>query len=181
MESDNLLLERVKRGDQIAFRKIFDRYKQRIYAFASRYLERHDDRMDAVQLTFVKLWETRDRIRLDLSFSNYLFTIVKNSIFHDKQKQVNHRAYLDYFKEHNKNIGFSTEETVLFNEANDKLTKAIDHLPMQRQKIFVMRWKRGLSYKEIAEQLELSVKTVETHLRLATRQLREEMSDFYDN
>lgn len=177
-DSDIIILEKVKRGDRKAFKQLFDKFKHRVYAFASRYLENHDDRLDAVQLTFVKLWETRDRIRLDLSFSNYLFTIVKNSIFHDKQKQVNHRAYLDYLKDHNRNMGFTTEETVLFNEANDKLSKAIDQLSLQRQKIFIMRWKRGLSYKEIAEQLNLSVKTVETHLRLATRQLREEMADF---
>lgn len=175
--SDNILLLRLRDGDSEAFSRVWDKYKHRVYSFASRYLDSHEDRLDAVQLTFVKLWETRERIRTDLSFNNYIYTIVKNTIFHDKQKKVNHRAYLEYLKEFKQSTQ-NTEETVLFDDCNEHFRTAVSHLAKQRRKIFLLRWERGLSYKEIAERLELSVKTVETHLRLATRQLKEEMSDF---
>ncbi len=175
--SDIILLQRLKEGDREAFKMVFDKYKHRVYSFASRYLQNHDDRLDAVQLTFVKIWETHERIRTDLSFNNYVFTIVKNTIFHDKQKQLNHKAYLgslDAFSQ----VTLDTEETVLYDDCSQRFKVAINNLAKQRRNIFLLRWERGLSYKEIADRLSLSVKTVETHLRLASRQLKEEMSDF---
>lgn len=177
-EPDNILIQRIKNDDREAFREIYDRYKYRVFSFAGRYLNDKSDIEEIIQEVFVKLWKTRSRIKQDLPLYNYLFTITRNTILHKKQKQVNEKKYLEYLKTYYSISTLSTQNDIQFKETSEKVNSAINKLPAKRREIFLLNRNEGLTYREIADKLELSIKTVESHMRLALQDLRKELEEY---
>jgi RNA polymerase sigma-70 factor (ECF subfamily) len=177
-EPDSILIKRIKESDREAFREIYDRYKYRVFSFAGRYLNDKSEIEEIIQEIFVKLWKTRLRIKEDLPLHNYLFTITRNTILHKKQKQINEQKYLDYARVYYSMQYFHTQEEVEFNELSKIIEDSIARLPKKRREIFLMNRNDGLTYKEIAQELDLSLKTVEAHIRLALQDLRRMLEEF---
>lgn len=177
-EPDSILIRRIKSDDHEAFREIYDRYKYRVFSFAGRYLNDKSDIEEIIQEIFVKLWKTRSRIKEDLPLYNYLFTITRNTILHKKQKQINEKKYLEYLKIYYSITTLSTQNEVQFKEAREKVDMAIRNLPPKRREIFLLNRNEGLTYREIAEKLNLSIKTVEAHIRLALQDLRKDLEEY---
>ena len=175
---ETILIKRIKKDDKEAFRDIYNLYKVRVFSFASRYLSNETDIEEIIQEVFTKLWITRKRIKEEYPLHNYLFTITKNTILHKKQKQVNEQKYLEYLRVFYTISSLSTQKKVEFNEVSEKVDQAIDSLPEKRRQIFLLNRNDGLTYKEIAEKLELSIKTVEAHMRLALQDLRRELKGY---
>jgi RNA polymerase sigma-70 factor (ECF subfamily) len=177
-EPDSILIRRIKNDDRDAFREIYDRYKYRVFSFAGRYLNNKSDIEEAIQEIFVKLWKTRNRIKEDLPLHNYLFTITRNTILHKKQKIVNQKKYMEYARIYYTTQYLHTQEEVEFNELNKILEESISKIPPKRREIFLLNRNEGLTYKEIAEKLNLSIKTVEAHIRLALQDLRKMLEEY---
>ncbi len=175
---DNILVRRLKDGDEIAFKEIYQRYKEKVYFFALRYVKNEAEASEILQQVFVKLWDSRHKIRRDKQLINYLFTITKNTLFHDLEKQKTRQAYIEYLKIYASAQSFATDEQILFDECRNALKEAIRELPAKRRQIFLSRKDHGMTYKAIAEQFHISIKTVETHISLATKSLREKMEEF---
>lgn len=173
-----ILIRRVREGDKQAFREIYDLYRYRVYSFASRYLSNDSAIEEVIQEIFVKLWETRARIREDLPFHNYLFTITRNTILHGRQKEMNRQKYMEYHRIYISMKSLSTQNTIEYNEVNKILNAAVGKLPPKRQQIFLLNREEGLSYKMIAGKLGISLKTVEAHMRLALQDLRADLEEF---
>lgn len=177
-EQESILIARLKEDDKEAFREIFDRYKARVYSFAARYLDNHSEIEEILQEVFVKLWYSRQRIREDLLLCNYLFTITKNTILHKKQKELNRQKYLNYLRVYYSVQTLGTEDEIQHSELQTLLDTAIDKLPPKRKEIYLLKKNDGLTYKEIASKLNLSVKTVESHMRLCFKNLRDALADY---
>jgi RNA polymerase sigma-70 factor, ECF subfamily len=166
------LLIRLIEGDSLAFEKIYYSYVERVYYFALRYLRNSADAEEMVQEVFAKIWESRKNINTELSFSGYLLTTTKNTIFNDHRKKVNHQAYCSYIIAYLQKSMQSVEDEVIYNDLMDLLNKTINELPPKRQEIFKMSRYQGMPYKEIAKKLAISEKTIETHIRLALRDIK---------
>jgi RNA polymerase sigma-70 factor, ECF subfamily len=171
-QEERELLLRLIEGDGIAFEKIYYLYVERVYYFALRYLRSAADAEEMVQEVFTKIWESRKNINVDLSFSGYLLTTTKNTIFNDHRKNVNHQAYCNYIITYLQKSMQSVEDELIYNDLMDLLNKTISELPPKRKEIFKMSRYQGMPYKEISKKLSISEKTIETHIRLALRDIK---------
>lgn len=169
---DRSLVLRLKSGDNDAFEKLFQKYHKKIFFFALRYNNSKEDAEGVVQDVFIKIWNERKTLKEDLSFNSYVFTITKNHLFNINRKKLNEKAYKEYFIHHFTKADNKPEQDIIYLDLKSKLDAVIDGLPTQRKKIFIMSRRQGLSNKEIAEELDLSVRTVEVHISLALKTIK---------
>lgn len=171
-QEEKELLIRLIEGDGQAFESIYYIYVERVYYFAYRYLSNQSDTEEIVQEVFTKIWENRKGINVDLSFSGYLLTTTRNTIFNEHRKKVNHKAYCTNIIHYMQNSMHNVEKEIHYRDLIEVVDKAISGLPARRQEIFRLGRVQGYSHKEIAEKLSISEKTIETHMRLALRDIK---------
>lgn len=169
------IVSRIIDGDQKAFAELYDIYSEKLYYFALKFLRSKEDAENITQEVFVKVWETRNRLDPDYSVSAYLFTIARNTIFNLHRKRVNEKAYLEHLGNHIDFTHSKLEHDIVLKDLQGHVDKIIDDLPAQRKKVFELSRKDGLSHKEISQQLNISEKTIETHIRLALKDIRKFM------
>ena len=169
---DPALLNLLKNGDHRAFEQLFERYAQKVFVFSLTYLKDENEAQEVVQEVFLKIWLNRTNLKTDTSFQSYLFTIAFNLI----RKSFNRKARNDQYMlevidtldagqdvvDYETNYGLITE----------KLEQFIGKMPEKRKKIFILRKKQGRSVREIAEEMGISVKTVENQITEAMKYLK---------
>ena len=170
------LIKRIIKGDCSSFEKIYNIYSDRLFYFAQTYLGSKEASEETVQDIFVKIWEIRKDLDPEKSFSSFLFTITKNSIFNKLKKRKHEKAYAEHLRNHLETTYNKTEIDVYLNETKQIIDNVVSSMPPQRQKIFILSRENGLSYKEIAEQLNIGEKTIETHIRLALKNVRKALT-----
>lgn len=159
------------------FEEFFKRHYVNFCLLAYRYLNDRDMAEEVVQDVFVKIWEKRSFIEVKGSLTAYFNMAIKNTCLnylkHKRVEVVFTQNYLQQQKD---------EVSPLDNidELTEKIKQAIEKLPPQRKKIFLMSRYDGLKYYEIANTLNLSVKTVEAQMGLALKQLREQLREYLE-
>ncbi|MGQ1787881.1 MULTISPECIES: RNA polymerase sigma-70 factor [unclassified Saccharicrinis] len=168
--NDQLLFAQVKKGDEKAFEQIFRRYYVGLTAFAKTFVHDIDMSESVVQNVFVKLWEKRKQYEIT-SLKSYLMIAVRNSC-HNEIKRVQHERDFKKAVQSEEAI-----ETVNYPDsgAMERIAQTIERLPEQRKRIFKLNRLEGLKYREIAEKLNISPKTVETQMGKALKFLRENL------
>ena len=173
---ERTLINKVKQGDIIAYETLFHNYYSYLCAFATKVILNPEAAEEIVQDFFVKLWENRTDITIDTSVKNYLFRSVKNRclnhIKHEKVKLQHTENVLKNTQNHQTNHQFY--EVYLA----DEIERSIEELPAKRREIFRLSRQEGLKYREIAERMNLSVKTVEAQMGLAIKYLREKLKKY---
>ena len=169
---DPEIIDRLKQGDDTAFETLYYKYIDKVYYFALRYLRTKEDAEGLTQDIFIKIWENRFSLKPGLSLNSYIFTIAKNTIFNKNRKKINEKAYVEYLKNHLDEVYDKTENDIILNEVKNLIDDAVNQLPAKRKQIFKLSRFEGLSYKEISMKLKLSERTVETHIRLALKTVR---------
>ena len=174
--SDAEFVRDLKKGDVIAFEKLFYKYGSKLLYFAKGYLESEEDAKGMVQDVFLKIWENRVNLKEDQSFSAYLFTITYNFIrMYYRKKYREERKIREY--QYASNDVFEIESEIEFDDLSAIIDRAIDQLPDKRQLIFKLSRKEGLTNEEIAKKLNISKKTVENQITHAIKFLREQIRD----
>lgn len=140
-------------------------------------LKNKEDARDIVQETFLRVWQKREELSEDKSFKSFLFTITYNIIIDQLRKKLNDKKYLEFLERNYKFEGNSVENIADFNILDKQIQGIIDELPHRRKEIFNLSRRKNLSHKEIAENLNITVKTVETQLNLAVRYLKSRLSE----
>lgn len=179
MQIEKKVVELLRIGDVDAFEKVFFTFADRLYYFSYRYLRNQHDAEEVVQDVFVKLWENRSNLNEQLSLSGYIFTIARNTIFNQNRKKVNEKAYQEYVIGFLDNFSSKTEDDLIYSDIKEIVDKVVDELPPQRKLIYRMSREKGLSYKEIAQELDLSERTVEAHIRLALKTLTKVLDEHF--
>ncbi len=174
---DNELFIKLKDGDEQAFKVLFQKYYSSLCHFARQFLGDKELAEETVQDMFVKIWEKRASLNVETSFKNYLFRSVRNhclnQIQHEKIKQQYATKILETAHQEIDQDQYYLEVDLL-----QRIEKSIDSLPPKRQEIFRLSREQGLKYKEIADTLKISVKTVEAQMGLALKYLRDELKDY---
>ena len=149
-------------------------YNRLLYAIAYRYLKSGEEAEDAVQHTFMKLWEERKRLDLRNGVRSLLYTILRHYVLNE----LRHRTVV---YEKNYELAQETEETdesflQIYEEQDlrSQLLLAINKLPSQKSAICKLKLRQGLSNQEIAERMHLTVATVKSHYTQAIKMLRRE-------
>lgn len=151
------------------FEQNFKEFYQPLCLFALRFIGQVDDAEDVVQQTFADVWDKRLTMEKIGNMKAYLFQAVRNRSLTFSAKHTD-RQETESFPDMEDT---SPEEQIHNAERDARLWNAIDRLPPERKKIFLLSKRDGLKYKEIAEELNLSVKTVENQIGKALKTLRE--------
>jgi len=161
--------------DKNRFKDVFKKYYNPLCNFASTIVNDHKMAQDIVQDVFTILWDKRENVSINTNEKSYLFQAVKNRSIEVLRKRKNdvEVSKADY---NSINLGNSgIEEEAKNYMLKEFLYKSIRQLPPKCQEIFVMNKVNGLTYNEIALDLDISVKTVENQIGKAYRKLRELM------
>jgi RNA polymerase sigma-70 factor (ECF subfamily) len=156
--SDRELFSRIKAGDKSVFKKLFELYHVDLHRFCLSMVRMETISEEIVQDAFVYLWEKRDTIQIKSSIKSYLFTTVKN-------KSIN------YIKNELPKQQLSENLSAASLFVNEDKTED-DLLKIRVQKAIVLSRYSGYTYKEISEELDISIKTVENQMSIAFQKLR---------
>lgn len=157
------------------FSSLFDQYYEALCFFADKYLDDLDMSRSVVQDVFVNIWTKRENISPKFSIKSYLYFAVRN------------RA-LDHLRRNKRNVEFSEgvennllvpfDDRVEEAEITARVNKSINELPERCREVFILCRFEGLKYSQCAEQLNISVKTVESQMAIALKRLREKLADY---
>ncbi len=169
---DNVeLIEKIKAGNQQAFKFLFETYHPRLCNYASRFVEDEEAAQDIVQDCFVHLWECRKMVASD-TVAPMLFTMVRNKCLnHIKHLNIVRNYERELSQQNNgeellyrKDFWGNSDEKVLYEELKGEIMSQIDKLPPRTREVFMLSRFEGLKNREIAEQLNIAVKVVEKHI-----------------
>lgn len=176
-QEEKALFAKIKNSNEKAFEKLFHSYYGHLCLFASRIIQNDNAAEEIVQDFFVNLWEKRKQLSIKTSVKNYLFKSIKNLclnfIQHNKTKL---RYAQTILSETTHNITDDDSFTEI--NLSEKIEESINLLPTKRREIFRLSREKGLKYREIAEKLNISIKTVEAQMGLAIKTLREYLKDY---
>ncbi|MBK7133513.1 MAG: RNA polymerase sigma-70 factor [Bacteroidales bacterium] len=170
IENEARLVKNLSEGNLLAFNSFFKAYGNRLYRFALGYLKSEEEAEELVQEVFTVVWEKRENLKEELSFKSYLFTIAFNII----RKHFRTKAQLsEYLKAGTiDELDTNTTEKITFDSLFQYVNELVSKLPERRRLIFIKSRFEGLSVKEIAEELNISHKTVENQLTDALKFIR---------
>jgi len=172
------ILEQIQHSNETAFEELFRTYYQGLCNYGNSLLKDMDEAEEVVQQVFCQFWEKREHLDIQISLKSYLYKMVHNAclnkIKHQKVKNVYEQHQLSQIQ----GQSLPASHLVTQNELEEKIKNAIDTLPEQCRIIFCLSRFEELKYAEIAEQLDISVKTVENQMGKALKILREKLSDY---
>lgn len=173
-EKEHILFSEIRNGNEASFNRAFDLYYSRLCFFADKFLCDFDLSRSVVQQVFVDLWIKRDKL-LVTSLQSYLYHSVQNSsldVLKHRKVESRYLASLDQTE--------ASEINDLIEEAElaDRINRAIHNLPEKCREIFILCRFEELKYAEIADRLNISVKTVEMQISIALKKLRQELADY---
>jgi len=179
--TDKTLLLKLRDGNHVAFRCLFQKYYQRLFLFACKFVD-EDTAKDLVQNCFLELWKNRKNTEISTSFSAWIFTVVKNRCYRflkeESKKADNQNNYRLRLKEEELNFFIHSEKSILEFEVKERIQNVLEQLPPKCSQVFNESRFNGLSNKDIAEKYGISLKAVEKHISKALKLFREEFRDF---
>lgn len=169
---DKDLMALLKSGDHAAFAEIYNRYWGLMYAHALKMLEDEDEAKDVIQELFITLWTKGPELELKSSLSGYLYVSVRHKILNKIRQQKTNSSFMQalalYISENENSFLPQIHEK----ELAEAIDKEVEKLPAKMRRIFTMSRKDCLSYKEIAETLDISDKTVKKQISNALKILK---------
>ena len=155
---------------------VFRDYYKPLVRYGNTYLKDSDEAEDIVQQVFVSLWEKRDQLDIHTSIRSILYKSVQNACLN----KIKHLKVRTSYAEELKATAVYTDssDSVQATELNERIQLAMENMPEQCSRIFKMSRFEQLRYQEIADQLGLSVKTIENQMGKALKIVREELKDY---
>ncbi|UGU17431.1 sigma-70 family RNA polymerase sigma factor [Sinomicrobium kalidii] len=177
---NNFLVEQLKKGDNKAYMYLLNHYHGRLYAYAQTLTNDHTQTEDIIQNVFLKTWRSRKKLDTYFSVQSFLYKSVYNEFLSAYRKD---RAVTLLEQKYMESLYQIVEET-----DEDTITKMIKlvkkevmKLPPKCKQIFSLSKEDGLTNVEIAEYLDISIKTVEAQITKAFKILRKELGDKYES
>ena len=174
-DQTNQTLDRFRQGDSEAFASLYQSHWQQVFRFSRLYLRSDDDAEDVVQEVFIRLWQIHESIHPGDNFSGLLFIITRNLIFNRFRRQIDPLGFkvsVLAALETSDDI----ESEISARDLSEYIDRLVDLMPARQRQVFNMSRREHKSYREIAEELDLSQKTVEAHMREALRFLRDNLA-----
>jgi RNA polymerase sigma-70 factor (family 1) len=177
IDSDQELLSRLKEGDREAFEAIYYKYIDPLHSYALKFLKSEVDTEDILQFVFIKLWEKHDAIYIATNLKGYLFAMVKHQVMNYIRNENSAMQHNYVIVQQRGTFGDDIFEFAVKNDRMKMLNDAIGQLPQQQRIVASMRVK-GFSNKEIAQKMNISIFTVNSHYREGIKTLREKLSKY---
>ena len=162
--ADDQLAVRLTNRDEVAFEQVFKTHYKNLYAYALTMLKDESDAEEMVQQVFFKLWERSENLSFSGSIPAYLYRAVHNEslnfLKHQKVK-AGHQLHVAYSM---KNRSEQAQSKMIRKELENRFREALNELPEQCRTVFQLSRFEDMKYREIADKLDISVKTVENHM-----------------
>jgi RNA polymerase sigma-70 factor (ECF subfamily) len=174
---DPELIDKIKEGDVGSFEVIFRTYYKKLYEFSFFFVLNEQVAEDIVQDVFFYIWEHRENMNPDLNLKSYLFSAAKN-------RSLNYKRHQRVAKSSHQELVYildsvdMPDELLQCKDFEEAIGKAIESLPEKRRVIFYLHRFEKLTYKEIADTLEISVRTVQTQIKRSLKHLEEQLLHF---
>lgn len=165
-------------SDELMFQSIYDTYYTELCLFAKRFVYSDEESEEIVQGVIVRLWTQREKILQIQSVRSYLYTSVRNHCLNYIKHQKYVDAYRDSARHELKEIESEGADEFLNFEVKEKIEVAINDLPERCREVFEMSRFDGLKYREIADQLGITVKAVEANISRALSSLRKSLREY---
>ncbi|MDR2679245.1 MAG: RNA polymerase sigma-70 factor [Tannerella sp.] len=179
MLNDIVIFGKIKEGDIKTFEKVFRRYYAPLCLYASGITGRKDISEEVVQDVFYNIWKDRETVRILHSVKNYLYGAVRNRSLRYLESLSVREHYLKNLPDDDCIASEpSPQEELEYKELETLVNKTLNQLPERRMQIFKMHRLDGKKYKEIAESLSISVKTVEAEMTKVYKTLRQEIEKY---
>jgi len=190
--TDEDLVARARNKDFAAFEELVDRYEDKIFRLAFRFVRNETEAKEIVQDTFLLVWRKLDTFKGDSQFGSWLYRVATNTALMRLRAQRRHPEisteelpvdYLDNYGQlpaAGENWAKRPDDELQSDELRRRIQKAVDELPEIYRTVFLIRDVEGLSTEETAEVLEISIPTVKTRLHRARLALRDAITRYFD-
>jgi len=171
-------------GNSAIFEKVFKKYYVTLCYEANEYVKDSFLAEEIVDDVFCKIWENRSTIAIKTSFREYLIQSVHHKSISYLRKGKNEKDLVDWIEENKTerynltSLGETPLDYIISEELEEKIDSAIDLLPDQYRKAFVLSRRESLKYEEIAEKMDISVNAVKLYIKKALSSLRENLKDY---
>ncbi len=169
------LAKKLALGDHVAYKELFMKYFPKVKYFIAHLVKSETTAEELAQEIFVKLWEGREKLASVQSCNSYIYRMAKNATLNYMEHKSVEKAYMEQYEG---DMGQSIEEELYARETELLVQLTVNNMPPQRKKIYQMSREEGIKNDEIAEQLNISKKTVENHLNIALNEIRKTISLF---
>ena len=173
---DIQLVNAIKQNDDTAFKQLYLRYYPRLLAYLNTLTHDQEQSKEIAQQAFVNLWVQRQKLDNVQSPKNYLYSIARNTYINEFRKNNRRNEFFANLREQALNDCIKDDSEIL-DQRITRLKHVIETLPLRCKEILKMSKIEGLKYIEIAELLGISLKTVESQMRIAFRKIREGLND----
>lgn len=171
-------LELLKAGNELSYKRLFDEYYPGLCVFAKKYTNDLDTAKEIVQDLFVKLYADRKSISFKTSLKSYLYQSVKNRCLNYIKHNKIVAGHLENIKSMHPEEPGDWSDKMIETELEVRIFELVSELPKKCQKIYKMSRVKGLTNKQIADKLSISVRTVETQISHALKVLRINLQDY---
>ncbi len=168
----NIQLARLKNGDRDSFRVVYNLHVDALYSFVLRFVKSPPLADDIVQESFIRIWVNRESIDPSGSFKGYLYKIARNLVLNLLARTRHENNILTEVLISSAKLSNRTEEEVYFNETSQVLKEGISKLPPQQKKVIELCKYQGLTYDQVADELQISSNTINAHMVSALRFLK---------
>ena len=175
MPKDSEIAGRIRKGDKAVFESLFRSSYVYLVKYARTLIKDQDTAEEIVQDLFVRIWQDREKIKIDSSLNGYLFRSVHNRCLHHIEHNKVVGRHAESFIPESSTSDEEPAEMLHYKDLQHKIARILERLPERCGKIFCMNRFEGLKYSEIAEKLSVSVKTVEANMGRALKEFRKEL------
>ena len=176
--NESILIERLRNGDSTAFELLFRHYYPGLVVYASKFLQDRTEAEEIVQDFFCRLWEKRRNIKMSSSLKSYFFQSVKNrSLNLLRNIKISQPVISELIQKANKELIFDSD-LYIASELQSVIEQAVNKLPDKCREVFLMSRFKNMKNDEIAIEMNISKRTVETHISNAIKVLKVELKEF---
>lgn len=177
--NEKSVIENLKKGNESSLSLLYKAYSEPLFIYAYNILKNKEACEDIIQEVFLNIWRKRETLNINSTLNGYLYTCVLHKIydFYRKNPNIIEKELIENF---NTKIQHSNPETKLIHkELVSQITDIINTLPEKCQIVFKLSREEQLSHKEIAQKLNISTKTVEAHVTIALKTLRNALGKLF--
>lgn len=167
------LLNQLSQGDEPSFNALYKAYSRPLFLRVVNMIKSEDDAQEIIQELFIKLWQNRETIGTIKSFQSYIFTIANNLVYNYFRKINHNQALIQRLLLNAADHYLDGQELLENKEAAEIFQKAIHQLPPQCKQVFQLCKIEGKSHKEVAQLMGISMPTVNSHMTVAVKSIRE--------
>lgn len=171
-------LKKIQQGDINSFEKLFHRFYPGLCGYGESLVGQGEIAEEVVQDVFYNVWKNRESLRITKSWQSYLYRAVYNNSMMYLRRMRRENPSADWTASEAEMDAPDPSQLMQFNEMSELVSRTLEAMPDRTREIFLLNRQEGLKYREIADRLSISVKTVEANMGKALKALRNSMEKY---